>query len=96
MRFCFTAEAIADGVVRLRYVPSDMNFADMFTKALSIPIFKRLRAMAVADKYAHLRTRNGPATSMFAFILQVDDTVVCFDYVGTSSEASLLLMAAAG
>ena len=54
LRFRFVYEAIQDGIVRVRYVQSDNNIADIMTKALVIVKFRRMIELALANKYAHL------------------------------------------
>ena len=34
MRYKFVAQAVTEGSVRVRYTPTDMNLADVMTKAL--------------------------------------------------------------
>ena len=48
----FVAEAVKDGVVRVRYTPTDSNMADLFTKPLTIAIFERLVKAALGSKGA--------------------------------------------
>ena len=51
MRFRFVAMAIKHNIVRVRYTPSEMNLADLFTKSLSIKILERLLGMTkIAQK----------------------------------------------
>ena len=50
LRFRFVAEAVKDGIVRVRYTPTDTNHADLFTKSLTTAIFERLLKMAVGLK----------------------------------------------
>ena len=48
----FVAEAVKDGVVRVRYTPTDSNMADLFTKPLTIATFERLVKAALGSKGA--------------------------------------------
>ena len=50
LRFRFVAEAVKDGIVRVRYTPTDTNHADLFTKSLTTATFERLLKMAVGLK----------------------------------------------
>ena len=54
LRFRFVFEAIQDGIVRVRYVATDLNIADIMTKALVVVKFRRMIELALANKYAHL------------------------------------------
>ena len=56
MKFKFVAQAIAEGVVRIRYISTNLNFADLFTKPLVKDIFKRLIKLCVEDKHEHFRS----------------------------------------
>ena len=42
VKYRFVAEAVKDGIVRVRYTPTDTNMADLFTKPLTIAVFERL------------------------------------------------------
>ena len=56
VKFKFVAQAIAEGVVRIRYISTNLNFADLFTKPLVKDIFKRLVKLCVEDKHEHFRS----------------------------------------
>jgi hypothetical protein len=42
VRYKFVAQAITEGSVRVRYTPTDMNLADVLTKAVPLATFERL------------------------------------------------------
>jgi hypothetical protein len=42
VRYRFVAQAVTEGLVRVRYNPTDMNLADVVTKALPAATFDRL------------------------------------------------------
>jgi hypothetical protein len=42
VRYKFVAQAITEGSVRVRYTPTDMNLADVLTKAVPAATFERL------------------------------------------------------
>ena len=46
IKFRFVAEALKDQIVRVRYTPSDMNLADLLTKALPPATFHKLVTMS--------------------------------------------------
>ena len=50
VRFKFVAQAVVEGAVRVRYTPTDLNLADLLTKALPAITFERLRRLCVANK----------------------------------------------
>ena len=50
VRFKFVAQAIAEEAVRVRYTPTDMNLADLLTKALPTATFERLLRRCVGNK----------------------------------------------
>ena len=50
VRFKFVAQAIAEEAVRVRYTPTDMNLADVLTKALPTAKFERLVRRCVESK----------------------------------------------
>ena len=56
MKFKFVAQAIADGVVRVRYISTNLNFADLFTKPLVREVFNRLVKLCTEDKHEHFRS----------------------------------------
>ena len=43
IKFRFTAEAIMAKEIRVRYIPTDFNYADLLTKPLVLATFKRIR-----------------------------------------------------
>ena len=50
VHFKFVAQAVVEGAVRVRYTPTDLNLADILTKALPGVIFERLRRLCVENK----------------------------------------------
>jgi len=50
VRFRFVAEAVRDGVVRVRYCPSAYNYADIMTKPLVPTKFVVMRDMCAGEK----------------------------------------------
>ena len=50
VRFKFVAQAEVKGAVRVRYTPTDLNLADLLTKALPAITFERLTRLCVANK----------------------------------------------
>lgn len=56
VKFKFVAQAIADGVVRVRYISTNLNFADLFTKPLVRDVFNRLVKLCIEDKHEHFRS----------------------------------------
>ena len=50
VKYRFVAEAVKDGVVRVRYTPTDTNVADLFTKPLTIAVFERLLKASLDQK----------------------------------------------
>ena len=50
VRFKFVAQAVVEGAVRVRYTPTDLNLADLLTKALPADTFERLRRLCVENK----------------------------------------------
>ena len=56
VKFKFVAQAIAEGVVRIRYISTNLNFADLFTKPLVKDVFKRLVKLCLDDKHEHFRS----------------------------------------
>ena len=56
VKFKFVAQAIADGVVRVRYISTNLNFADLFTKPLVREVFNRLVKLCTEDKHEHFRS----------------------------------------
>ena len=52
VRFKKVAESVRDGTVRVRYVPTDWNYADIMTKSLVEVKFKRCRDMCVTPRTA--------------------------------------------
>ena len=49
VRFRFVAQAIKNREVRVRYTPTDVNVADLFTKALTPAVFDRLMGLVSGD-----------------------------------------------
>ena len=49
-RYKFVAQAVTEGSVRVRYTPTDMNLADVLTKALPVVAFERLIKKCLASK----------------------------------------------
>eukprot|EP00969_Alexandrium_andersonii_P029623 1293018-Alexandrium_andersonii.AAC.1 len=45
LSFHYVREAVAQGLVKLGYIPSDKNIADLLTKAHGRVVFHRLLAM---------------------------------------------------
>ena len=50
MRHKFVAQAVTEGSVWVRYTPTDMNLADVLTKALPAVTFERLIKKCLASK----------------------------------------------
>ena len=50
VRFKFVAQAVVEGAVRVRYTPTDLNLADLLTKALPADTFELLRRLCVENK----------------------------------------------
>jgi len=50
VRYKFVAQAVTEGSVRVRYTPTDMNFADLLTKAVSAATFERLVKLCLDSK----------------------------------------------
>jgi hypothetical protein len=50
VRYKFVAQAVTEGSVRVRYTPTDMNLADVLTKALPVVAFERLIKKCLASK----------------------------------------------
>lgn len=57
IKFKLVAEAVADGVVKIRYTPSIYNFADIMTKPLGDALFERLTRMCLGNKRNQLAER---------------------------------------
>ena len=57
VRFRFVAQAIKNREVRVRYTPTDVNVADLFTKALTPAVFERLMGLVSGD--ATMPEENG-------------------------------------
>ena len=45
LRYHFIREAIEDGKIKVKYVPTDENVSDIFTKVLAKPKFSRFMEM---------------------------------------------------
>jgi hypothetical protein len=58
VRFKFVAQAVVEGAVRVRYTPTDLNLADLLTKALPAITFERLRRLCVANKGDYFDTES--------------------------------------
>ena len=58
MRFKFVAQAVSDGAVRVRYTPTDMNLADVLTKALPVTSFERLVQLCLKSKSCEYFVRS--------------------------------------
>ena len=58
VRFRFVAEAVRDGVVRVRYCPSAYNYADILTKALVSVKFDSMRHMCHDSKMDKMSVRG--------------------------------------
>jgi hypothetical protein len=50
VRYKFVAQAVTEGSVRVRYTPTDMNFADVLTKAVPAATFERLVKLCLDSK----------------------------------------------
>jgi hypothetical protein len=50
VRYKFVVEAVTEGSVRERYTPTDMNLADVLTKAVPAATFKRLVKLCLDSK----------------------------------------------
>lgn len=50
VRYKFVAQAITEGSVRVRYTPTDMNLADVLTKAVPLATFERLVRLCLESK----------------------------------------------
>ena len=50
MRYKFVAQAVTEGSVRVRYTPTDMNLADVLTKAVPAATFERLVKLCLGSK----------------------------------------------
>lgn len=59
VRFKFVAQAVAEGAVRVRYTPTDLNLADILTKALPAVTFERLRRLCVENKRGDYFVKEG-------------------------------------
>ena len=42
LRYHFIREAVEDGRINVKYIPTDVNVSDIFTKALPKPKFQRM------------------------------------------------------
>jgi hypothetical protein len=50
VRYKFAARAVTEGSVRVRYTPTDMNLADVLTKAVPAATFERLVKLCLGSK----------------------------------------------
>ncbi len=62
MRFKFVAQAVSDGAIRVRYTPTDMNLADVLTKALPVTSFERLVQLCLKSKSGEYFVRSKDET----------------------------------
>ena len=56
--FRFVAEAISDGVVKIRYTPSVYNYSDILTKPLTEVMFQRMIEMCLGSKDSQIAERG--------------------------------------
>ena len=57
-KFRFVAEAISDGVVKIRYTPSAYNYSDILTKPLTEVMFQRMIEMCLGSKDCQIVERG--------------------------------------
>ena len=62
VRFKFVAQAVSDGAIRVRYTPTDMNLADVLTKALPVASFVRLVQLCLKSKSGEYFVRSKDET----------------------------------
>ena len=62
VRFKFVAQAVSDGAIRVRYTPTDMNLADVLTKALPVTSFERLVQLCLKSKSGEYFVRSKDET----------------------------------
>lgn len=74
VRFKKVAESVRDGTVRVRYVPTDWNYADIMTKPLMEVKFKRCRDMCVTPRTADKDRSVDVDEKASAFMLIFDHT----------------------
>jgi hypothetical protein len=68
-KFRFVAEAISDGVVKIRYTPSAYNYSDILTKPLTEVMFQRMIEMCLGSKDCQIVERGClGATELITFI----------------------------
>ena len=83
VKFRFVHEAIQDGVVRVRYVPTDHNLADILTKPMGPTKFERMLKLCLANKYAHLyresESTDGDGAGDAGMTLMIDVAMVTED-----------------
>ena len=83
VKFRFVHEAIKDGVVRVRYVPTDHNLADILTKPMGPTKFERMLKLCLANKYSHLyhesESTGGDGTGDTGMTLMIDVAMVTED-----------------
>jgi hypothetical protein len=59
VRYKFVAQAVAEGSVRVRYTPTDMNLADVLTKAVPAATFERLVKLCLDSKRGEFYVKVG-------------------------------------
>ena len=74
VRFKKVAESVRDGTVRVRYVPTDWNYADIMTKPLMEVKFKRCRDMCVTPRTGDKDRSVDVDENASAFMLIFDHT----------------------
>ena len=63
-----------DGVVRVRYTPTDTNVADLFTKPLTIAVFERLLKASLDQKsVAWLRGDESVTVAVSSELFMLED-----------------------
>jgi len=55
----FVAQAVTEGSVRVRYTPTDMNLADVLTKAVPAATFERLVKLCLDSKRRGILCQSG-------------------------------------
>ena len=74
VRFKKVAESVRDGTVRVRYVPTDWNYADMMTKPLVEVKFKRCREMCLRPRTAE-QDKSGNVDETASVFMLISDCV---------------------
>ena len=79
VRFKHVAQSIQDGIVRVRYIPTQWNYADIMTKPLGRIEFARIRALT---EQADWGVGSVPGVSEDAKDDELEDELVnlIFDY----------------